>query len=153
MRRTVFFPAILMTLLCSQQVSAQNPTDSISVDSIMRTLPEVMVKGERPLAVVHGSAVTYDLPRMIEKKGVDNVFDAIKELPGITEKEGKYQLANRSVTISLNGKVMSLTSDQMAQLLKSLPASRLEKADVMYSAPAKTQVRGVLINIRLKNGT
>ena len=90
---------------------------------------------------------------MIEKKGVDNVFDAIKELPGITEKEGKYQLANRSVTISLNGKVMSLTSDQMAQLLKSLPASRLEKADVMYSAPAKTQVRGVLINIRLKNGT
>lgn len=153
MRRTVFFPAILMTLLCSQQASAQNPTDSISVDSIMRTLPEVMVKGERPLAVVHGSAVTYDLPRMIEKKGVDNVFDAIKELPGITEKEGKYQLANRSVTISLNGKVMSLTSDQMAQLLKSLPASRLEKTDVMYSAPAKMQVRGVLINIRLKNGT
>lgn len=49
MRRTVFFPAILMTLLCSQQASAQNPTDSISVDSIMRTLPEVMVKGERPL--------------------------------------------------------------------------------------------------------
>lgn len=81
---------------------------------------------------------------------MDNVFDAIKELPGITEKDGKYQLANRNVTIALNGKVMSLTSDQITQLLRSMPASRLERADVMYSAPAKSQIRGALINIQLK---
>ena len=152
MRRNVFLLAMLITFLYFQQASAQNPTDSISVDSVIRSLPEVMVKGERPLAVGHGSAITYDLPRIIEKKGVDNVFDAIKELPGITEKDGKYQLANRSVTIALNGKVMSLTSDQITQLLRSMPASRLERADVMYSAPAKSQIRGALINIQLKNG-
>ena len=152
MRRSVFLLAILITFLCLRQASAQNSTDSITVDSIVRSLPEVMVKGERPLAVVHGSAITYDLPRIIEKRSVDNVFDAIKELPGITEKNGEYQLVNRSVTIALNGKVISLTPDQIAQLLKSMPASRLEKADVMYSAPAKSQVRGALINIRLKDG-
>ena len=153
MRRNVFLLAMLITFLYFQQASAQNPTDSINVDSVIRSLPEVMVKGERPLAVVHGSAITYDLPRIIEKKGVDNVFDAIKELPGVTEKNGEYQLANRSVTIALNGKVMSLTPEQMAQLLKSVPADRLEKADVMYAAPAKSQVRGALINLRLKDGT
>ena len=78
MRKNVFSLAMLITFLYFQQASAQNPTDSISVDSVIRSLPEVMVKGERPLAVVHGSAITYDLPRIIEKKGVDNVFDASK---------------------------------------------------------------------------
>src|SRR5574344_206345 len=153
MKKKELLLATTITLLCSQQASAQSMADSTAVDSIVRSLPEVMVKGERPLAVVHGSAITYDLPRLIEKKGIDNVYDAIKELPGVTEKDGQYQLTNRSVTISLNGQVMTLTPVQMAQLLKSIPASRLEKADVMYSAPARSQVRCALINIRLKIST
>ena len=147
----IIFVSSIIFIYC-QSVSAQNVVDSLGADSLIRQLPEVMIKGEHSLAVVHGSAITYDLPRIIEKKGVDNVFDAIKELPGITEKDGKYQLANRNVTIALNGKVMSLTSDQITQLLRSMPASRLERADVMYSAPAKSQIRGALINIQLKNG-
>ncbi len=38
-----------------------------------------MIKGEHPLVVVHGSAITYELPRIIEKKGVDK-FDVIIEV-------------------------------------------------------------------------
>lgn len=52
---------------------------SLGADSLIRQLPEVMIKGEHPLAVVHGSAITYDLPRIIEKKGVDK-FDVIIEV-------------------------------------------------------------------------
>lgn len=48
MRRNIFLSTVLITLLNIQQASAQNPTDSISVDSIMQSLPEVLVKGERP---------------------------------------------------------------------------------------------------------
>ena len=128
-------------------------TDSLSMERMIYDLPEVMIKGERPIAVVHGSAITYDLPRLIEKKGVDNVYDAIKELPGVTESGSSYQLAGRKVNIAINGKVMTLNEEQLAQLLKSMPASRLKKADVMYSAPAKTQVRGALINLELKKET
>ena len=137
-------------LFCPNTSRAQSESDSILLDSIVHDLPEVLVNGERPIAVVHGSAITYDLPRLIDKKGVTNIFDAIKELPGVTETDGNFMLANRNVTVSLNGQVMSLSSEQMSQLLKSLPASRIEKADVMYSALAKAQVRGALINIRLR---
>lgn len=140
-------------LFFSNRSWAQSENDSILLDSIVHDLPEVFVKGERPIAVVHGSAITYDLPRLIDKKGVTNIYDAIKELPGVTETDGNFMLANRNVTVSLNGQVMSLSSEQMSQLLKSLPANRIEKADVMYSAPAKAQVRGALINIRLRNET
>ena len=144
---------LAIALLSHLTVFSQDKSDSLPKDSIMYEIPEVLVKGERPIAVVNGSVITYDLPRLLENKVVDNIYDAIKELPGVVENEGQYQLAGRKVTISLNGQVMTLTPDQMLSLLKSLPVSRLDKADVMYSAPAKTQVRGALINIRLKKET
>lgn len=143
----------VILLFFPNQSWAQSESDSILLDSIVHDLPEVLVKGERPIAIVHGSAITYDLLRLIDKKGITNIYDAIKELPGVTETDGNFMLANRKVTVSLNGKIMSLSSEQMSQLLKSLPACRIEKADVMYSAPAKAQVRGALINIRLRKET
>ncbi|MDY6266753.1 MAG: outer membrane beta-barrel protein [Prevotella sp.] len=150
--RTLYIVCFFL-LLCHKKCLAQSKNDSITFDSIAHNLPEILVKGERPIAVVHGSAITYDLNRMIEKKGVTNIYDAIKELPGVTEAGENFMLANRNVTISLNGKVLSLTSEQMTQFLKSLPASRIDKADVMYSAPAKAHVREALINIRLRKET
>lgn len=153
MTNSALYIVCLILLFCSNQCWAQSENDSISLDSIFHDLPEVLVKGERPIAVVHGSAITYDLPRLIDKKGVTNIYDAIKELPGVTETDGNFMLANRNVTVSLNGQVMSLSSEQMSQLLKSLPSSRIEKAEVMYSALAKAQVRGALVNIRLKKET
>jgi hypothetical protein len=44
-----------------------------------------------------------------------------------------------------------MTVDEVTSLLKSMPANRIAKVDVMYNAPAKMQVRGALINIRLRH--
>lgn len=131
----------------------QNTNDSLLIDSIIRELPEVLVKGERPVAVVNGNAITYNLPVLIEKRGVDNVYDAIKYIPGIIEQDGAYQLAGRGVNIALNGQLLTIPKEQLVALLQSIPAGRIEKTDVLYSAPAYTQVRGALVNIRLKQET
>ena len=45
----------------SSCVMAQQ-SDSLRMDSIIHALPEVMVKGERPVVKVEGSALVYDLP-------------------------------------------------------------------------------------------
>lgn len=74
----IIFVSSIIFIYC-QSVSAQNVVDSLGTDSLIRQLPEVMIKGEHPLAVVHESAITYDLPRIIEKKGVDK-FDVIIEV-------------------------------------------------------------------------
>ena len=81
---------------------------------------------------------------------VDNAYDAVKELPGVTEMNGGLQLAGQGVTVILNGKVTTLSVEQLYTLLRSIPASRIEKAEVMYNAPARYQVRGALINVQLK---
>ncbi len=137
-------------LLLSCTAGAQSTSDSLALDSMIHSLPEVMVKGERPLAVAHGSAISYDLPRLIANKGVDNVYDAVKELPGVIEQDNAFMLAGRPVTVSLNGTTLTLTTEQLMALLKSLPASRIQKAEVTYTTSAKTQVRGAMVNILLK---
>lgn len=125
-------------------------TADARLDSLYRTLPEVMITGERPLVKASQGKLVYDLPRLVQNLPVDNVYEAVKELPGVIEMNGGLQLAGQSVTVILDGKVTTLTSGQLEQLLRSIPAGRIEKAEVMYNAPARYQVRGALINIILK---
>ncbi len=46
-------------------------------------------------------------------------------------------LGGQEVTVVINGKVTTLSAEQLDALLKSIPVSRIEKAEVMYSAPAR----------------
>lgn len=120
------------------------------LDSLLQTLPEVMITGERPMVKAEQGKLVYDLPRLISDLPVDNVYDAVKELPGVTEQDGTITLGGQSVTVVLDGKVTTLTPSQLTALLKSIPADRIEKAEVMYTTPARYQVRGAMINICLK---
>lgn len=143
---------ILLSLLTPKGGFAQQ-ADSLRMDSIVHRLPDVVVKGERPIARVKGSTITYDLPRLIEKKALDNIYEAVKELPGVTETDGKLRLAGRPAHVVLDGKVTTMTVDELNALLKSLPPSRIERVEVMYVAPARMQLRGAVINIILKHRT
>ena len=142
----------IVICLCSSLGLCAQKTDSLRIDSVIHTLPDVMIKGERPLATVQGSAIIYDLPRLIEKKGASNVYEALKELPGIMEQNGKLSLAGLATTFIIDGKVSTLSVDETTALLKALPPSKIDKVEVYYNAPAKLQARGAVVNIRLKHG-
>lgn len=140
--------AMGLTHLCAQ---SQDSLDTY-IDSIYHELPEVMIKGERPIVKATQGKLVYDIPRLINDLPVDNAYDAIKELPGVAEMNGNITLAGQSVTVVIDGKVTTMSTEQLNTLLKSIPSSRIEKAEVMYSAPARYQVRGAMINICLKQG-
>ena len=106
-------------------------TSDARLDSIYQSLPEVMITGERPVVKASQGKLVYDLPRLIRDLPVDNAYDAVKELPGVTEMNGGLQLAGQGVTVILNGKVTTLSVEQLYTLLRSIPASRIEKAEVM----------------------
>ena len=125
-------------------------TPDACLDSIYQALPEVMITGERPIVKAAQGKLVYDLPRLIQSLPVDNAYDAVKELPGVIEMNGGLQLAGQEATVILDGKVTTLSTGQLYALLRSIPAGRIEKAEVMYNAPARYQVRGALINIILK---
>ena len=150
MKRIIWVAVFSLWLV---QLFAQQ-TDSVHVflDSVLVKLPEVMVKGERPIVKVEDGKLKYDVPRLIKDKAVNNAFDAIKELPGvISRNENDLSLiGSSSLHIIINGQLSTMSYEQLLSLLKSIPASMVAKAEVMYSAPPQYNVRGALINILLE---
>ena len=107
-------------------------------------------KGERPQVKLEGGKLTYDVPQLMKDKTATNAFEIIKDLPGLIERNDNLELVGASrLNIILNGQLTTMSADQLIQLLKTMPASRVEKAEVMYNAPAKYNVKGALLNVVL----
>ena len=121
------------------------------LDSLFQTIPEVMIMGERPVVKAEPGKLVYDLPRLISQSPADNAYEAVKLLPGVNDMNGGLTLGAQSVTVVIDGKVTTLSNEQVMNLLRSLPADRLANAEVMYQAPARYQVRGAVINLTLKH--
>lgn len=114
-------------------------------------LGEVVIKGERPIVKVEGGKLSYDLPQLTENKLVNNAYESLQQLPGVQEINGSLSLAGaHGLSIILNGKPTTMSYEQIADLLRNTPSSRVEKAEVMYSTPPQYHVRGAAINLILK---
>ena len=111
----------------------------------------VVVQGERPVVKVEQGRLDYDLGRLTEGQAVNNAYEALTRLPGVAEQDGVLTLAGASsVTVILNGRPSTMTPEQLATLLRSTPVDRVEKAEVMFSAPPQYHVRGAAINVVLR---
>lgn len=143
---------LLCLLLVSEGLAAQTVVnDSLRLDSLVRTLPELMVSGERPVVKVEGSALVYDVNRLPGNATADNAYDALKALPGVTESGERLLLGGQDVTIVMDGQKTNLSQGQVAQLLRSVPKDRISNVEVMYNAPAKYQVKGACLNIQFRH--
>lgn len=146
--RTVIIFCLCLSAFAAQ---AQNDVNYTYMDSLFQQLPEVLVKGERPVVKAERGKLVYDLPRMVERLPVNNAYEAVKELPGIVEQDGNLTLGGRSITLVVNGKVSTLDKDDLKSVLQNTPVSRLEKAEIMYASPARYRIRGAMVNVVLKS--
>ena len=118
------------------------------------SLDDIVVTGERPLVRIEEERLAYDLGQLTHDKVVNNTYEALTKLPGISEKEEKLTLVGASsLTVIINGKPSTMTAEQLTALLKSTPVERVDKVEVMYSAPPQYHVRGAALNIVLKKDT
>lgn len=112
------------------------------------SLNEVVVTAERPLVKVTEGVLAYDVEQVTQGKTVSSAYDAVLALPGVREQSGNISLAGTDgVTLILNGKPTTMRSEQLLDLLKQMPASYVETAEIMYSAPPQYHVRGAAINL------
>ena len=142
---------LVLMVLVAVRVAAQEP-DSLAIaaaDSLYLELSSATIMAERPVVKVERGALVYDLPRILEKTPADNAFEAIGKLPGVIPQGEGFSVAGRSAMVVIDGKVSTLSADQVNALLRSTPVSRIAKAEVIPNATAKYQVRGALINIVL----
>jgi len=115
-------------------------------------LDEVVIKADRPFVKVEDGRLGYNLSVLAGDKVVNNAYEALTKLPGVQENRGTLTLAGAgSLTVILNGKPTTMDAAQLETLLRNTPVDRVEKAEVMYSAPPEYHVRGAVINVILKH--
>ena len=147
MRNALLFITILHSIATYARTAA---IDTISAQQ----LDEVVVKGEKPQVKGEDGIMVVDLPVIVRNKPVNNIFEALGYLPGVTSMNGKIELTGTSnVTIILNGELTNMPLQNLYQLLSTTPVDRLKNVEIMYSAPAKYHVNGAMINVVLKTPT
>lgn len=146
--RLIFQHIMYETLLLT---TTGEDTGTITLKSKDYALDEVIVKGERPLVKVEEGKLSYDLSQLTTHRIVNNAYEILQQLPGVQEINGNLSLAGaHNLSIILNGRPTTMSHEQLAILLKNTPASRVEKAEVMYSTPPQYHIRGAAINLLLK---
>ena len=134
-----------------EKLMTTNNVGTLTLQSNDHVLGEVVVSVERPVVKVTNGRLTYDMETLLNKKVSQTAYDALFQLPGVVEKSGMPTLiGSNSLAVIINGKVSTMTSDQVFDLLRNMPSDRILKAEVMYSAPAQYHIRGAVINLVLK---
>lgn len=115
-------------------------------------LDEVIIKAERPFVKVENGLLGYNLAVLTQNQLVNNAYEALTKIPGVQEDRGILTLAGAGkLTVILNGKPTTMDAGQLETILRNTPVNRVEKAEVMYSAPPEYHVRGAVINLVLKH--
>ena len=149
----VLFMGIFVALTITANAQDNIPKDSLTMEwkSMFRNLPEVMIKGSRPIVKAERGMLSYNMPLLLKQLPADNAYEALTRIPGVSDATGSISFSGNEVTLIINGQATTLTQEQLTERLKAMPAAQLSKAEVMLSAPARYHVRGMAINIVTKD--
>ena len=147
----LFFIGVLVASAITANAQGNAQKDSLTMESMMHNLPEVMVKGSRPIVKAERGMLSYNMPLLLKQLPADNAYEALTRIPGVSDATGSISFSGNEVTLIVNGQATTLTQEQLAERLKAMPAAQLSKAEVMLSVPARYHVRGMAINIVTKD--
>ena len=150
MDNKMFLLGLFLLSVANVKAQTQTQTDSLTMENMMHNLPEVMIKGLRPIVKAERGMLTYNMPLLIKQLPADNAYEALTRIPGVSDATGSMSFSGNEVTLIINGQATTLTQEQLIERLKAMPAAQLAKAEVMLSAPARYHVRGMAINIVTK---
>ena len=146
-----FLTSVLVAAAITANAQDNTTKDSLTMETMMHNIPEVMVKGSRPIVKAERGMLSYNMPLLLKQLPADNAYEALTHIPGVSNATGNISFSGNEVTLIVNGQATTLTQEQLAERLKAMPATQLAKAEVMLSAPARYHVRGMAINIVTKD--
>ena len=147
----IFLLGLFLLSVANVKAQTLTHTDSLTMENMMHNLPEVMVKGSRPIVKAERGKLSYNMPLLLKQLPADNAYEALTRIPGISDATGSISFSGNEVTLIVNGQATTLTQEQLTERLKAMPAAQLAKAEVMLSAPARYHVRGMAINVVTKD--
>jgi len=140
------------------EVSLSNPTINVPVLIISeqaKDLGGVTVTAKKPFIEARPDKTIVNVDASPTSAGA-TVLELLEKSPGITvDNDGNISLRGKAgVIIMIDGKPTYLSSTDLANLLKNMPASQLEQIEIMTNPSAKYDAAGNsgIINIKTKKG-
>ena len=124
----------------------------IDLEEDSRTLSEVVVSAKQDEVGSKMDKKTFTVEENISQSG-GSVLQTMQNLPGVTVQDGKVQLrGNDKVTVLMDGKQTALTGFGSQSGLDNIPASAIEKIEIINNPSSKYDANGNagIINIVMK---
>lgn len=140
----------IITVDLAKSVSKQFNVGRILLASATLGLKEVTVTALKPIIKQEADRISYDLQADPESK-VFSVLDMMRKVPMLALDADNNLLlkGNSDFKILINGKPSSMVERNYKEVLRSMPASSIERIEVITSPPAKYDGEGLagIINI------
>lgn len=119
----------------------------------LNEMAEVVIYNEKPLIESKDGAIIYNVGESALSSG-SSTSELLKNMPLVsTDADGKILLKGKEPKILIDEKPTELTSQQLADLLESMPGHLIEKIELMTNPPAEyANEEGGVINIVTKKG-
>jgi iron complex outermembrane receptor protein len=142
---------ILLAAICglaSLSYAQEKATDSIKKEDVTK-LEEVTIGVKKKFIKIESDKTTVSI-KDNEMLSTGNAYEAIKKLPGvIAAPTGGLSLNGKSISVFIDGVPSTLSGTDLENYLSSLPASAIEKAELIYSPGASydANASGSVINL------
>lgn len=125
---------------------------AILLEEDVRQLNEVLVTAQQDAVTGTMDKKTYSVDDNVSQSG-GSVLQAMNNLPGVTIQEGQVQLrGNNQVVVLIDGKQTAITGFGNQNGLDNIPASAIEKIEIINNPSARYDANGNagIINIVMK---
>jgi ferric enterobactin receptor len=138
----------------SKTITMDNKTTidlgSIYISKRVNNLKEVEIKGDRPIIQQKADRLIYDMQADPESK-VNNVLSMIHKIPylSVDVDDNVLLKGSSSFKILINGKPSGMLTNNLKEVLRSMPASTVVRIEVITIPPSKYDAEGMagVINI------
>jgi len=133
--------------------------ETITLSQAALGLKEVKITAAKPLVTQEVDRLSYDLQADPESK-VNSVLDMMRKVPllSVDADNTVYLKGNSDFKILINGKPSSMMERSYKDVLRSMPASSIERIEVITTPPAKYDAEGlagiinIITNRKIDNG-
>lgn len=125
---------------------------TIDLEEDIKTLGEVVISAKQDEVGGKMAKKTFTVEDNISQSG-GSVLQTMQNLPGVTVQDGKVQLrGNDKITVLIDGKQTALTGFGSQSGLDNIPASAIEKIEIINNPSSKYDANGNagIINIVMK---
>lgn len=129
---------------------------AVTLQAVSKALKGIDVTARRPFVEQKADKMVVNVENSITASG-GSAMEVLEKSPTITvDKDGNISMKGKAgVVIMIDGKPTNMTSQDVAELLKSMPAANLDQIELIANPSARYDAAGNagIINIKLKKNS